>query len=692
MIKTEFPFWFFLLCLFLGLLYAVVLYYKNRNYEFSPWIIKAMFLLRFFVISIIAFLLLSPLLKTTLNNTEKPIVIMAQDNSESIIAGKDSVSYFKNYLSKYYNLSGKLEDKYDVREIVFGDNITEKKDINFSEKQTDISSVFNEIKAKYSNRNIGALILASDGLYNKGVDPLYSLRGLDFPIYTIALGDTNVRKDIILSKVNFNRLVFYGNDFPVEIVIKADKCKGSKSKVLLKHNDEILYTEVLNIASNNFIKTIPLTLNASDTGLQHYNISVGVIEDEVSISNNSQDIFVDIIDSRQKIMLLANSPHPDVAALISVLEKNDNYQVDEFIAGESIESVDNYDMVVFHQIPSMKYPASKISKRIIEKGIPVLYILGSQTYLNLFNQLRSGVRIFNDKNHLEEMLPFYEKKFSLFLLSKSVFDDINNFPPLMSLSGRYEISNSSNVLFYQKKGNIVTPEPMILFNQNIDSKCGIIVGEGLWRWKLYDYLKNDDNDSFNELILKMIQYLSVKTDKSYFRISSKNKFAENKNIEFNAEVYNKSYELINDPEIEMEILDKNGKKYQFVFGRDEKSYYLNAGSLTAGSYKYFAKVNFEGNIFKKSGEFIITPLNIETLRLVANHNLLFKLAKNSGGEMFYPQQIDKIITAIDEREDISSITYSQKRFTELIDIYWIIIVILGLLTIEWFIRRRGGGY
>ena len=651
-----------------------------------------MFLLRFFVISIIAFLLLSPLLKTTLKNTEKPIVIMAQDNSESIIAGKDSVSYFKNYLSKYYNLSGKLEDKYDVREIVFGDNITEKKDIDFSEKQTDISSVFNEIKAKYSNRNIGALILASDGLYNKGVDPLYSLRGLDFPIYTIALGDTNVRKDIILSKVNFNRLVFYGNDFPVEIVIKADKCKGSKSKVLLKHNDEILYTEVLNIASNNFIKTIPLTLNASDTGLQHYNISVGVIEDEVSISNNSQDIFVDIIDSRQKIMLLANSPHPDVAALISVLEKNDNYQVDEFIAGESIESVDNYDMVVFHQIPSMKYPASKISKRIIEKGIPVLYILGSQTYLNLFNQLRSGVRIFNDKNHLEEMLPFYEKKFSLFLLSKSVFDDINNFPPLMSLSGRYEISNSSNVLFYQKKGNIVTPEPMILFNQNIDSKCGIIVGEGLWRWKLYDYLKNDDNDSFNELILKMIQYLSVKTDKSYFRISSKNKFAENKNIEFNAEVYNKSYELINDPEIEMEILDKNGKKYQFVFGRDEKSYYLNAGSLTAGSYKYFAKVNFEGNIFKKSGEFIITPLNIETLRLVANHNLLFKLAKNSGGEMFYPQQIDKIITAIDEREDISSITYSQKRFTELIDIYWIIIVILGLLTIEWFIRRRGGGY
>jgi len=348
-------------------------------------------------------------------------LIMAQDNSESIIISNDSVLYFENYLQKYNSLSKKLEDKYDVRKIVFGDIIDKKADINFSEKQTDISSVFNEIKSKYSNRNIGALILASDGLYNKGIDPVYSSKGLDFPVYTIALGDTNVRKDLILSKINFNRLIFLGNDFPLEIVIKADKCKGSKSKILLKHNTKILFSDKFNIPSNNFIKTIPITLNAADTGLQHYKISVEKVENEISISNNSQDIFVDIIDSRQKIMLLANSPHPDVSALISVLEKNDNYQVDEFIAGESIEPINNYDLVIFHQIPSLKFPAINISKTIREKGIPVLYILGAQTYLNLFNRLQSGVRIFNDKNHLEEMLPFSEKKFPLFILSNSVF-------------------------------------------------------------------------------------------------------------------------------------------------------------------------------------------------------------------------------------------------------------------------------
>ena len=647
---------------------------------------------RFLIISVISFLLLSPLLKTIIRNTEKPIIIIAQDNSESIIAGNDSVFYFENYLAGFNDLSKKLEGKYDVRNFIFGENIYDNEDITFSEKQTDISSLFNEIKAKFSNRNIGALIMASDGLYNKGVDPLYSSKGLDFPIYTIALGDTNVRKDLILSKVNFNRLVFYGNDFPVEIVIKADKCEGFKTKVFVKHDDEILFSDELFISSDNFIKTIPVILNAADTGIQHYKVSVGTIKDEISISNNSQDIFVDIIDSRQRILLLANSPHPDISAIISVLEQNDNYKVDEFIVGESIEPVDNYDLVIFHQIPSMKFTADNINQKIIKKGIPVLYILGSQTYLNLFNRLQSGIRIFNDKNRLEEMLPACNNNFPLFLLKNSIINDINDFPPLLSLSGRYEISNSSNILIYQKIGNIVTPDPLILFNQDLNSKCGVISGEGLWRWKLHDYLKNNDNDSFNELILKTIQYLSVKTDKSYFRINSKNEFNENENIEFDAEVYNKSYELINDPEVEMVILNEEGKKYPFVFGRSEKAYNLNAGRLQPDSYDYLAKVNVDGQVFKENGEFIITPLNIETLRLIADHNLLFKLAKNTGGEMFYPHQINDIVKIIDEREDISSITYSQKRFTELIDVYWIIFIILAFLTAEWFFRRRGGGY
>ena len=189
---------------------------------------------RFLVISIISFLLLSPLLKSINKNTEKPIVIVAQDNSESIIAGYDSAFYFDNYLPKIYELTKNLENEYDVKKIIFGENINYNKNLTFTEKQTDISSLFNEIKTKYLYRNLGALILASDGIYNKGVNPLYSSQGFDFPIYTIALGDTNIRKDLILSKVNFNNIVFYGNDFPVNIIVKAEKCKGSKSKVLLK--------------------------------------------------------------------------------------------------------------------------------------------------------------------------------------------------------------------------------------------------------------------------------------------------------------------------------------------------------------------------------------------------------------------------------------------------------------------------
>ena len=70
-----------------------------------------------------------------------------------------------------------------------------------------------------------------------------------------------------------------------------------------------------------------------------------------------------------------------------------------------------------------------------------------------------------------------------------------------------------DILLYQKTGSIVTNNPLMFFDQNLNSKSGVILGEGIWRWKLHDYLKNNNNDSFDEMILKTIQYLSVKADK-----------------------------------------------------------------------------------------------------------------------------------------------------------------------------------
>jgi hypothetical protein len=51
-----------------------------------------------------------------------------------------------------------------------------------------------------------------------------------------------------------------------------------------------------------------------------------------------------------------------------------------------------------------------------------------------------------------------------------------------------------------------------------------------------------------------------------------------------------------------------------------------------------------------------------------------------------------IVEKINAREDISSVSYMNEEVEDIINLKWIFFVLLALLSIEWFIRKRGGAY
>src|SRR6185369_6119028 len=170
---TEKPLWFTLLCLLFGAAYAFILYRNDKSLsEIQPWLKKLMTALRFLLISLLACLLLTPLIKTISRDKEKPIVIIAQDNSESIVINKDSAFYKRNYPAKLNELMDKLKKKYEVKTVSWGDQLKDEITYHFSDKQTNFTGMMNELGIRYANRNIGAIVIASDGLYNRGSNPV----------------------------------------------------------------------------------------------------------------------------------------------------------------------------------------------------------------------------------------------------------------------------------------------------------------------------------------------------------------------------------------------------------------------------------------------------------------------------------------------------------------------------------------
>ncbi len=699
-LSFQYPAWFILFCLLLGVAYAALLYSRDKTFDSKTsgikWFKYAMAGFRFLAVTVLAILLLSPFIRTSHTQKFKPIIAVINDNSESVKNGlkKDSTEYEK----KLRALIEKLSDKYEVAEFNAGDELKRGIDFSYHDKSTDLSAAIDEVNDLYYNQNLGAVVLASDGIYNKGINPVYAAEKSGYSIYTIALGDTTIQKDQKLSNAFYNKIAYLNDKLGLRVDVEANNLSGKNVKLSvyeIKEGNEatIIQSKDLSYSSDNYFQSFDFVLPANKVGVAHYRISLSNLEGEVTYRNNVRDVFVEVLDGRQKILLVANSPHPDIAAFKSAIESNKNYQLDVEFAETFTKKLNDYNLVILHQLPSANQRVQNILKEARDQKKPLLFVLGSQTSLPDFQQAQNGLTIRGNADKFNEVTASAVKDFSLFTLSDKTLQTIPKLPPFSCFFGEYNANPSSKVLLHQKINSVETDFPLWLFNESGDEKFGIIAGEGLWRWRLYDYMMNKNQDATNELINKSVQYLSVKSDKRPFRVNlPKNIFQDNEAISFDAQLYNANYELINAPDIDMKIKGEDGKESNYKFNKTETSYNLNAGFFPTGSYSYNASVKLGNGVYTASGNFSVSPLQLEEMRTRAEHQTLFQLASQHNGAMHHLNDLEKIAEEIDAKNQLKPILYDTFVTESAINLKWIFFLLLTLISAEWFIRKYLGGY
>lgn len=692
-IVTEAPSWFILLCILAGLVYAAILYFRDRKYEgITKRVLYFLSFLRFASITILAFLLLSPLMKTIFREVEKPVIVIATDHSESIVSGKDSL-YYKNEFPKQLNdLADALSEQYTIVRYSFGDHFVEGEDSLFNHKETDFATLFSELETRYSNRNLGAVVIASDGIFNRGMSPVYSSAWLKSPVFSIALGDTVVKKDIQIPDVHHNSIAFLGNKFPVEIVVTANKAKGETSTLTLRKGGQVLYTGRVTPDQESYTTTVPVELEATSVGIQKYTAEVSVLKDEENTVNNVFEFFVEVLDSRQKVLIVGASPHPDIGALKLSIEGNDNYQVTTSILGNFNEPVNKYNMAILHGIPSENVQGQKLLADLSAAGIPVWYITGAQSRYSQFNSLSTGLQINVSGSRPNDCQPVPVKDFPLFSLSEEALAFIPRMPAVQCPFATFDQSNAVIPFLKQKIGTLNTEYPLWVFSEQNDRKISVFAGEGLWKWKMFDFATHGTHEIFDEMVGKTIQYLSLQEERSFLRVSGPTSKPENEEITFDAEVYNQSYELIQTPDVFLNITDENGTVYKYTFSKTTRAYHLNTGMKSPGEYSWEASAKVANETYTKKGRFVVTRLMAERSVTTANHRVLFNLAQAHNGQLVYPGKMQSLVDVIKAREDIKPVVYNPKKLLELVQMWWIFAILCGLLTLEWFIRKRQGAY
>ncbi len=643
--------------------------------------------LRFLVVFLLLFLLIGPRIKYQKRIKNKPVLIVAQDNSMSLKLGQDSSYYLNQYPSDLNELINSLQDDYDVKTLSFGEKVSALSKLDFNEPLSDFSSLFQFVKDNYGSLENVRMLLASDGLYNSGANPRYLSSDIGMPIHTIQLGDTLEINDVSIFSLKSNQIGFTNTKLPVKIGIKALNFNNKKLLVEIRNKAKLLLQEEINVAGESFYLEKNYLLDAEQKGLQRYNVKVSSAFEEYTLKNNSADFVVDILDSKRKIVIAFDQYHPDIAAIKSAILENSNFDYELVNLNQKQLSFEETNLIVLYQIPSKRKNYKDLFKKIELAKIPALIVVGASSDLNVLNSLNLGVRLNGENEYYQDAVYLENQNFSLFNLQSKEKNVFEKLPPIRTPFGDINLNSEFQTLAYQKIKGVDTQYPLIAFGSVQDRKMGWIFGEGMWRWKLSEFQLFNSNTHFNDIVNRTIQYLALKEKKDQLIIRHDNDFAEGKQVKIQAELYNDSYELINKLDLQFVLTNEDGKTYNYQFSRNENDYDLTISSLKNGRYNYkIQTVGLDENLVR-SGEFIVRSNTIESKRLQAETIILKQISGSTNGTYFRSFDSKKIKTHFLNDIDIKPTISYESNYGNAVSLIYLLSFIIILMVLEWFLRK-----
>ncbi len=648
-------------------------------------------ILRSLSLFLIGLLLFGLIFEAIEKRIEKPIIISLIDDSASMKNYRDS-NLIEQQISNYRNaLSEQLDKSYEIVEMTVGSDVKYSGDIRFNDSYSILSEGFEKINTDFYSRNIGGIVFISDGNFNKGINPVYAAEKINLtPVFSLAIGDTIQKRDQYIKNVFANNIAFYKNKFPVEVDIEAVKMGKGTTTVSLSNNGKIIASQQLTFKNGKRdFEHISFLIDADKIGFNAYTVTLKKESNEQNYVNNTRVFYVEVIDSRSKVLIISGAPHPDISALKQVLETDQNTEIETHLFSEWDKQIHKADLIIWHE-PGVDFDLA-FHNQLMNKNNPILYFIGPNTDASVIKRLSIGLNI-EKSNQTDEIQGTFNNDFQPFECSDVVKKSFNYFPPLKTKFGNMQVVGSTETILYQRLGNIIKKEPLMYFNKRGKTRYGVIFGEGIWKWKVNDFVRNNNTDAFAEFFQKTAQYLVVKQNSYPLQINLPKRFTKDEEVIVNAAFYNEAMQAITKPQIKIKLTDEKGKQSIFQFAVSGDFYKLSLGRLKPGKYLWGASTTFNGKVYQKSGVFVVEDLAVESLDTYSNHQVMYQLASKTKGQFHYLKDFQKTINLIKNRDDITSISFTEASFNDLIDYKLLFFLLLFILSAEWFLRRWLGSY
>ncbi len=665
-------------------------------------------ILRTLALVFLLFIIFEPILTLAKKIVLKPVNLIYVDNSRSIQIKDNSkrektIDDFISGISKnnLINNSEFFEFGSKVKKV----NYDSLKNLKFNEGSTNFADIFENVQN--NKNNISSIVIASDGVINDGADPIFTAEKLNIPVYVLGVGDTTHKNDVEIRNILYNEYIYAQNTTEISASIINKGYANQKAAISLYENNLLQYKTDVTLSSNG-IQNIKLPYTPKSGGEKKLTISISNLKDEANYENNKRTFYVKVMSNKVKVTVIAGSPSSDLSFVKNSLELDTNLTVNslvviaknKFLGNKNRKQLlDSANVFFLIGFPSKESPpdfTNKVFNEIKSKNKPYFILLSNGIDFSTLKNMESELPFTFGKipiglNEVQPLISSNESSNPLIQnSSKDIVSTWNNLPPVYQQQTDFKAKPESNVIAKVKINNVPQHNPLIITRRFGNKKSIAVLAKDIWKWKLQT--ANQNIDLFDRFINNCVKWLNASEEQKQVRIkTSKKLYALGEDVEFSAQVYDQSFNPINDAEVNIKIKNENRTEEINLTAVGNGLYEGTYQTNKTGDYNFNGTAKLNGKtIGTDNGKFNVGEVDIEMVSSRMNYEFLKLLANDTGGKFYNSENYSGLFQVLKERENTSSKEKIETSEISLWSDQWFMILIILLFALEWFFRKRFG--
>lgn len=279
-------------------------------------------------------------------------------------------------------------------------------------RNTNLSAVFEELQREFQDQPLAGVFVLSDFAHNQAgaaspTEVAATLSGT--PVYTIPVGNPRHVRDLELQSVFAPAVAMRNDDIVLEARIQAYDCAGEVCSLQLLRDDQVLAQRELHIDTDFLTRTVRFEEHVSTVGLQHYQVRLTPITDELTTENNTREVDVNVTRNDLKILIADEFPRWEYRYLTQLFRRDSKMVCDELLfhprliaTGQreasrtlpvTAEDWDDYDLVILGDLPTDHFPVAAqeaLAEYLQTRGGTVVMIAGEAALPEAYAQLPLG--------------------------------------------------------------------------------------------------------------------------------------------------------------------------------------------------------------------------------------------------------------------------------------------------------------